>query len=116
MNKNADSDKYFCSGYVIESDTPSPFSLWNNKRFSKSVIAFGVDNSLSEHGNNRKKDISTFAMAPASGLDGTIVQTIKLKKKVCVRMQPTAFFANWEENLSIQGKRLWKKKIFPVFW
>ena len=43
-----------------------------------------MDNSLSEHGNNRKKDISTFAMAPASGLDGTIVQRIEAEKEsVC---------------------------------
>lgn len=43
-----------------------------------------MDNSLSEHDNNRKKDISTFAMAPASGLDGTIVQTMESgKESVC---------------------------------
>ena len=55
LTKNNDPDKHGYSGYGIESDARSQFSL--NGEWSKNLVTFGVDNSLSLHTDKRRKDI-----------------------------------------------------------
>ena len=53
LTKNADIDKYGCSGYGIGFDRRTSFSVGNET--GKNVIIFGVDMSLSSKIDNRKK-------------------------------------------------------------
>ena len=57
LSKNADADKYVYSGYGIEFDSRSLFSL-TNFALGKNVIIFGVDSSTSVPIDNKKKKIS----------------------------------------------------------
>ena len=54
LSKNADADKYVYSGYGIEFDSRSLFSL-TNFALGKNVIIFGVDLSTSVPIDNKKK-------------------------------------------------------------
>ena len=69
MTKNADSDKYSCSGYGIGLETRGTFSLSDDSGVGKNVMTFGVDISSSLHADNRKKDIGILGKGPADGLD-----------------------------------------------
>ena len=57
--ENADPDKYFHSGYGIGFDFYSLFSV-PNFDWGKNVAIFGVENILSVHIDNKKKDIIVF--------------------------------------------------------
>ena len=52
-----------------------------NEEWGKNVIIFGVDNSLSVHTDNRKKDILVLGKRPTDGLDDTRV-TAEVKYSV----------------------------------
>ena len=54
LTKNADLDKYRCSGYSIGSDCRSDFLL-TNRRNEKNVIIFGSGMTSSGHVDNNKK-------------------------------------------------------------
>ena len=56
MTKNADIDKYGCSGYGIGFDRRSS-SSFPGGRFGQNVLIFGVDMSSSTHIDNKKKYI-----------------------------------------------------------
>ena len=56
LAKNADRDKYKCSGYDIGVDFRSDFTLTDGS-LDEYVIIFGVDVSLSIHIDNKNKDI-----------------------------------------------------------
>ena len=70
LTRNADPDKYKYSGYGIEFDSRSEFSLPNGS-MGKKVIIFGVDMSSSVHIDNKKKDILILDKGPTQGLDDT---------------------------------------------
>ena len=59
LTKNADIDKYKCSGYGIGFDRHRSFSSLDFG-LGRSVITFGVDMSSSTKIDNRKKDILIF--------------------------------------------------------
>ena len=56
LAKNADPDKYVYSGYCIEFNSHSEFSLLDGS-LGKNVIIFGVDTNWSVHSDNKKKHI-----------------------------------------------------------
>ena len=58
LTKNADIEKYGYSGYGIGFDRRSSFSFPGNG-FGQNVLIFGVDMSLSEHIDNKKRHISS---------------------------------------------------------
>ena len=72
LNKNADTDKYGYSGYGIEFDARSQFSLPDGS-WGKNIIIFGVDNSSSTHFDNRKNDILVLSKGPTQKLDDTTI-------------------------------------------
>ena len=74
LTKNPDPDKYGYSGYGVGLDSRSQFSLPSGE-WGKNVVAFGVDNILSAHTDNRKKDILVLAEGPTDGLDDTTIKT-----------------------------------------
>ena len=63
LAKNADPDRYVCSGYGLGFDPPLKFSL-PNLSVSKNVIIFGIDLSSSVHIDSKEKDILTLAIGP----------------------------------------------------
>ena len=67
MTKNADIEKYGCSGYGIGFDRKSVFSLTGGVGFGQHVIIFGVDMSYA-HIDKKKKDILILGKGPAHGL------------------------------------------------
>ena len=54
ITKNADPDKHGYSGYGIEYDARSQFSLLKGS-LTKNVINFGIDNSSSVHVEIKRK-------------------------------------------------------------
>ena len=64
LTKNVDRDKYGYSGYNIGFDAYSKFSLRTGE-WGKSIIIFGIDNNLSLHADNRKRDIPLLGERPA---------------------------------------------------
>ena len=70
LTKNADIDKYGCSGYGIEFDRRSSFSFPGNE-FGQNVLIFGVDMSFSTHIDNKKKYILVLGKGPTQGLEHT---------------------------------------------
>ena len=61
LTKNAGPDKYKYSGYGIELDSGSEFSL-SDGSIGKNVVIFGIGMSPSSHIDNKKK-------SPIQGLD-----------------------------------------------
>ena len=70
LAKNADPDKYICTGYVIGFDSRPECSL-SDGSVGKNVIIFGVDMSLPRHIDNQKKGILILGLGPTQGLDDT---------------------------------------------
>ena len=77
LANNDDAD----SGCRIGFYARSQFSL--NAEWGKNAISFGIDNSLSLHTDNRKKDVSVLAKGPTNRLDDT---TITAEAKYYVNM------------------------------
>ena len=73
VNKNADPDKCSYSGYGIESDCCSLFSLQND--WGKNVVIFELGNSSSMHIYKKKKHILILGVSPTQRLDDTTVTT-----------------------------------------
>ena len=75
LTKNADPDKYGCSGYGTGFNARLQFSLlgssWGN--FIVIVIIFGVDNSSFVQVHNKKKNILVLRKGPTQGLDNTTI-------------------------------------------
>ena len=65
LNKAADFDKYGFSGYSIGFDTHLNFSVYD--KLDKNIIIFGVENSLSVHTDNRRKENLVFDERPTDG-------------------------------------------------
>ena len=68
LTKNANHNKYSYSGYGIEFDSRSLFSI-PNFDWDKNVIIFGVDMSSSVHANNENKNILILGKGQLNGLD-----------------------------------------------
>ena len=94
LTKTADSDKYGYSGSGNGFDSRSQFSL--DGELDKNVIIFCVDDSLSWHVNNIKKN--AVVEGPTNGLDDKATtaetQSKNLEKKfvwVYPKMEPAVF-------------------------
>ena len=74
LAKNANTNKYSCSGYGIGFDSRSIFSV-PNFDWGKNVIIFGVDMSSSVHTNNKNKNILILGKRQTKGLDNTSLTT-----------------------------------------
>ena len=93
MDKNVNLDKYGYSGYGIEFNMRSRFSLPNGE-FGKHVFIFDVDNSSSVHSNNRKNNILLLGDRLTDGLDNTTITeeaiySIKInesRNKICLSL------------------------------
>ena len=72
LTKNADPDKYPYWGYGIGFDSRSFFSA-PNFNWDKKNFIFGVDNSLSVHIDNKKKDILILGKGPSEETDDTTI-------------------------------------------
>ena len=68
LTKNADPDKYSCSGFGIGFDTRGKYSLPDGS-IGKYVYIFGVDMSSSVHIDNKGKDILILGKGPTQGLN-----------------------------------------------
>ena len=71
MSKNADIDKYGCSGYGIGFYRRSS-SSFPGGRFGQNVLIFGVDMSSSTHIDNKKIYILVLRRGPTQGLENTL--------------------------------------------
>ena len=71
LTKNADIEKYGCSGYGIGFDRRSSFSFPGGG-FGQNLLIFGVDMSSSAHIDNKKKDILVLGKGPTQGLEHTL--------------------------------------------
>ena len=76
MTKNADIDKYKCSGYGIGFNRHGEFSFGNG--LGKNCIIFGADLSSSSHANNKKSNILVLDKHFVQGI--MVHQSILLKK------------------------------------
>ena len=93
ITKNADPDKYVYTGYGIEFDSISGFSLPDGSA-GKNVIIFEVDMRSSVHINNKKKDILILGFSPTQGLNGTTltgeaqysITFSRSNRKFCLRL------------------------------
>ena len=98
LTKNVHAHKYPYSGYVIGFNARSQFPLPSGER-GKNIVIFGLDNSLSVHVDNRKKNILVLGERPPDGLDDTTitaeakcsVNISNHRNKICTTMQPTVF-------------------------
>ena len=70
LTKNADPDKYKCSGYGIGFNSRSEF-LFIDGSFGKNVIIFWADINSSVHIDNKNKDILILGEGPTQELDDT---------------------------------------------
>ena len=92
LTKNADIDKYKCSGYGIGFDRHGEFIFGNG--FGRNCIIFGADLSSSSHANNKKNNIFVLGKDFIQGINGTIIYAEKLhkinftekNKKICLSL------------------------------
>ena len=80
LTKNADPDKYKCSGYGVGFYSSSEFLLPDGS-FGKNVIIFGPDMNSSVHVNNKGKDVLIFGKGAIEGLDGATL-TVEAKYRI----------------------------------
>ena len=113
VKKNADIDKYKCSGYGIGLDTKGTFEF-PAIGFSRNVIIFGVDLSSSGHIDNKKKDILILGFGPTQGLEDTLtaekLQSInftKHNKKFCLNLH----YNGANNYLFVNGTEIIKFKV-----
>ena len=93
ITKNADSNKYFYSGYGIAFNSRSLFSI-PNFDWGKNVIIFGVDMCSSVHANNKNKDVLILGKVQTQGLDNTTLTAeaeysmnfSRSERKVCLSL------------------------------
>ena len=71
LTKNADIDKYGCSGYGIGFDRRGSLSFPSGG-FGQNVLIFGVDMSFSTRSDNKKKDMLVLGIGRREGLEHTL--------------------------------------------
>ena len=74
LTKNADLDKYGCSGYGIGFNHIHTFHC-EIEAGEKNVIIFEVDNSSSVHVDSKKKKVLVLSEGPMQRLDDTTITT-----------------------------------------
>ena len=99
ITKNADLEKYKCSGDGIGFDYRSEFSLTDSS-VDKNVISFGVDMSSSVHIDNKNKYILMLCKGTTQGLDNTTLTAeaeyfINFSRpfQVFIMMEATIFYS-----------------------
>ena len=92
LTKNADIDKYGYSGYGIEFDRKSSFTVPGGGT-GQNVLIFGADMRSSAHIDNKKKDILVLGKGPTQGLEHTLtaeksysINFTLAKKKFCLSL------------------------------
>ena len=112
MTKNADIDKYGCSGYGIGFGRRSSFSF-PGTGLGQNVLIFGVDISSSAHIDNKKKEILVLGKGPTQGLENTLtaerMYSIKFtltKKKFCLSLH----YNSANSYLFVNGTEIYKFK------
>ena len=68
LTKNADPDKYKCSGYGTGFDSLSEFSF-TDERMGRNVIIFRADMNSSVYVGNKNKNTLILGEGPTQGLD-----------------------------------------------
>ena len=112
FNKNANIDKYGCSGYGIGFDRRGRFSF-PGRGFGQNVIIFGADMSSSTHTDNKKKDILILRVGPTHGLEHTL--TVKKIYSTNFTITNIKFCLSWHYNgansyLFLNGTEIYKFK------
>ena len=67
--KNSDKENYVCCGYGITFNSRDCWSFDNDN--ARNVIIFGVDNSSSSHGDNRKNNFLMLGLGPTFRVNGS---------------------------------------------
>ena len=112
LTKNADIEKYGCSGYGIGFDRRGSFSFPGGG-FGENVIIFGVDVSSSIHIDNKGKDILILGVGPTQGLEHTLtpekmysINFSVIKKKFCLNLH----YNGGNSYLFVNGTKIYKFK------
>ena len=112
LTKNADINRYKCSGYWIGFDRRGSFSI-PGTGLGRSVILFGVDMSWSTKTDNRKKDILILGKGPTQGLEHTLskekmysINFTVTGKKFCLSLH----YNGANSYLFVNGKEIHKFK------
>ena len=84
LTKNADIDKYTCSGYGIGFNRHGEFSFGNG--LGKNCIIFGAGLSSSSHANNKKKQYSCSWQTFCTRNNGTSINFTEKNKKFCLSL------------------------------
>ena len=92
LTKNADIDKYGCSGYGIGFDRRGSLSFPSGG-FGQNVLIFGVDMSFSTRSDNKKKDMLVLGIGRREGLEHTLtvekmysINFTVIRKKFCLSL------------------------------
>ena len=98
LTKNADTDKYWHSGYGIGFDRRGRCSFPGGG-YGPNVLIFGADMSSSPHIDNNKKDILVLGFGPTQGLEHTLtaekmysINFTVTKKKFCLIMEQIVIY------------------------
>ena len=112
LTKNADIDKYGCSGYGIGFDRRSSFSFPGGG-FGQNVLIFGVDMSSAAHIDNKKKDILVIGKRPTQRLEHTLtaekmcsINFTATRKKFCLSLH----YNRENSYLFVNGTEIYKLK------
>ena len=87
----------------------------------KNIIIFGGTMSSSVHINNKNKDILILSEALKQGLDDTTLtaDTYPVNFVQSGKRFVLSLHYNWSnslyQNISIQSKRLWNRRLYTVF-
>ena len=92
LTKNADIDKYGCSGYGIGFDRRGSLSFPTGG-FGQNLLIFGVDMSFSTRSDNKKKDMLVLGIGRREGLEHTLtvekmysINFTVTRKKFCLSL------------------------------
>ena len=102
LTKNADPDKYICSGNSTGFDSGTECSF-TDEWVVKNVIIFRADMSWYVHLDNKNKDILILGKRPTQGLDAT-----KLTKE----LKYPANFTQSGKRICIKSTLWWKQQFF----
>ena len=112
LTKNADIEKYGCSGFGIGFDRRSSFSFAGGG-FGQNVLIFGADMSSSAHIDNKKKDILVLGKETTQGLESTLtaeklysINVTLTKKKFCLSLH----YNGANSHLFVDGTEIHKFK------
>ena len=112
VTKNADIDKYECSGYGIGFDGPGFFSH-SSGGIVRNVIIFGVDMRSSTKIDNNKKKIIILGKGPTQGWEHELsaqkmysINFTKNNKKICLNLH----YNGGNSYLFVNGREIYKLK------